>query len=163
MEPQPHGWRSAMNRARLVYAIALSAMVGWGLLAPQPVQAQLLRSLIVTITSTADGSTVSGTVPVTASVMTIIDALTARGTVPVTASVTGSDTNLTGATAVPDNKSTPSSAASTATAVTAALPAVAAIAPDILTAPHATPTIASTFTNINPPTISSFMPGSGPV
>src|SRR5439155_24703360 len=82
MEPQPHGWRSAMNRARLVYAIALSAMVGWGLLAPQPVQAQLLRSLIVTITSTADGSTVSGTVPVTASVITIIDALTARGTVP---------------------------------------------------------------------------------
>jgi len=40
-----------MNRARLlVYA----TMVGWGLLAPQPAQAQL-GSLIVTVTSPADG------------------------------------------------------------------------------------------------------------
>src|SRR2546426_519511 len=77
MEPQPHRWRSAMNRARLVYAIALSAMVGGGLIAPQPAQAQL-SSLIVTITSPADGSPVSGTIPVTASV-TIIGALTVAG------------------------------------------------------------------------------------
>src|SRR5437773_183614 len=66
-----------MNRARLVYAIALSAMVGGGLIAPQPAQAQL-GSLIVTITSPADGSPVSGTIPVTASV-TIIGALTVAG------------------------------------------------------------------------------------
>src|SRR5437773_124788 len=66
-----------MNRARLVYAIALSAMVGGGLIAPQPAQAQL-SSLIVTITSPADGSPVSGTIPVTASV-TIIGALTVAG------------------------------------------------------------------------------------
>src|SRR5438874_1312327 len=65
-----------MNRARLVYATALSTMVGWGLLAPQPAQAQLgLGSLIVTITSPADGSPVSGTVPVNASV-SIIGSLT---------------------------------------------------------------------------------------
>jgi len=67
-----------MNRARLVYAAAVSAMVGWGLLAPQPAQAQFLSSLIVTVTSPADGSTVSGTVPVTASV-SIIGALTVAG------------------------------------------------------------------------------------
>src|SRR5437667_277896 len=66
-----------MNRARLVYAIALSAMVGGGLIAPQPAQAQL-GSLIVTITSPADGSPVSGTIPVTASV-TIVGALTVAG------------------------------------------------------------------------------------
>ena len=60
-------------------------MVGWSLIAPQPAQAQLLGSLIVTITSPADGSPVSGTVPVTASVT--IGALTVRGTVPVTASI----------------------------------------------------------------------------
>src|SRR5205823_1218635 len=79
MEPQPHRWRNAMNRARLAYATALSAMIGWSLLAPQPAQAQLLGSLIVTTTASADGSTVSGTVPVTASVINIIGALTVRG------------------------------------------------------------------------------------
>src|SRR5438876_11111871 len=66
-----------MNRARLVYAIALSAMIGWGLIAPQPAQAQL-GSLVVNVTSPASGSTVSGTVPVTASV-TIVGALTVAG------------------------------------------------------------------------------------
>src|SRR5438552_3055172 len=74
MEPQPHRWRSAMNRARLVYAIALSAMVGGGLIAPQPAQAQL-GSLVVTVTSPASGSTVSGTVPVSAS-LSIVGSLT---------------------------------------------------------------------------------------
>src|SRR5205809_412336 len=67
-----------MNQARLVYATALSAMIGWGLIAPQPAQAQLLSSLIVTITSPADGSPVSGTIPVTASV-TIVGSLTVAG------------------------------------------------------------------------------------
>src|SRR5437667_292175 len=66
-----------MNRARLVYAIALSAMIGGGLIAPQPAQAQL-GSLVVNVTSPASGSTVSGTVPVTASV-TIVGSLTVAG------------------------------------------------------------------------------------
>src|SRR5205809_507118 len=73
-----------MNRTRLlVYATALSTMVGWSLIAPQPAQAQLLPplpigSLIVTVSSPADGSPVSGTVSVSASV-TIIGSLTVRG------------------------------------------------------------------------------------
>jgi len=71
-----------MNRARLlVYAAALSAMLGWGLIAPQPAQAQLLGSLIVNITSPADGSPVSGTVPANASVSNI-GALTVRSPSP---------------------------------------------------------------------------------
>jgi VCBS repeat-containing protein len=46
--PQLNGWRSAVNRARLLgYATALSTMVGWSLIAPRPAQAQL-GSLIVT-------------------------------------------------------------------------------------------------------------------
>src|SRR5438552_2108896 len=49
------------------------------LIAPQPAQAQLgTGSLIVTVTSPASGSTVSGTVPVTASV-TSVGALTVAG------------------------------------------------------------------------------------
>ena len=52
-------------------------MIGGGLIAPQPAQAQL-GSLVVNVTSPASGSTVSGTVPVTASV-TIVGALTVAG------------------------------------------------------------------------------------
>src|SRR5438309_6203093 len=44
----PDGWRSAMNRVRLLAcATALSALVGWSLIAPRPALAQL-GSLIVT-------------------------------------------------------------------------------------------------------------------
>src|SRR5438094_8821480 len=63
---------------RIPRVAVLLAMVGWSLLAPQPAQAQMLSSLIVTITSPADGSPVSGTVPVTASV-SAIGGLTVRG------------------------------------------------------------------------------------
>src|SRR5436309_7286866 len=63
---------------RIPRVAVLLAMVGWSLLAPQPAQAQMLGSLIVTITSPADGSPVSGTVPVTASV-SAIGGLTVRG------------------------------------------------------------------------------------
>src|SRR5216117_3921829 len=66
-----------MNRARLVYAIALSAMIGWGLIAPQPAQAQL-GSLVVNVTSPASGSTAGGTVTVSASV-SIVGSLTVAG------------------------------------------------------------------------------------
>src|SRR5439155_716123 len=172
MEPQPHGWRSAMNRARLVYAIALSAMVGWGLLAPQPVQAQLLRSLIVTITSTADGSTVSGTVPVTASVMTIIDALTARGTVPVTASVMtiidaltvrGVQFKLDGANLGAQDTSASYSVSWNTTTASNGSHTLTAVATDILGVQRTSQPVTVTVSNDSPPTITSFTPASGPV
>src|SRR5438552_7258461 len=64
---------------RIARVAVLLAMVGWNLIAPQPAQAQLgTGSLIVTVTSPASGSTVSGTVPVTASV-TSVGALTVAG------------------------------------------------------------------------------------
>src|SRR5438046_1398416 len=50
-----------MNNGIARVAVLL-AMVGWSLIAPQPAQAQLgTGSLIVTVTSPASGSTVSGT------------------------------------------------------------------------------------------------------
>src|SRR2546430_1816989 len=64
---------------RIARVAALLAMVGWSLIAPQPAQAQLgMGSLMVSVTSPASGSTVSGAVPVTASVTTI-GALTVAG------------------------------------------------------------------------------------
>src|SRR5437879_2721506 len=73
-----------MNMSKRIAGVAvLLAMVGWSLIAPQPARAQLLpplpiSSLIVNVTSPADGSTVSATVPVSASV-TIVGSLTVRG------------------------------------------------------------------------------------
>src|SRR2546425_114960 len=66
-----------MNNGIARVAVLL-AMVGWTLIAPQPAEAQFGGSLIVPVTSPASGSTVSGTVPVTASVSGI-GALTVRG------------------------------------------------------------------------------------
>src|SRR5438046_1757133 len=67
-----------MNNGIARVAVLL-AMVGWSLIAPQPAQAQLgTGSLIVTVTSPASGSPVSGTVAVTASV-TSVGALTVAG------------------------------------------------------------------------------------
>src|SRR5712691_3095442 len=66
-----------MNNGIARVAVLL-AMVGWSLIAPQPAQAQMLGSLIVTVTSPASGSPVSSTVPVTASV-TVVGTLTVRG------------------------------------------------------------------------------------
>src|SRR5436190_2076172 len=136
MEPQPHRWRNAMNRARLAYATALSAMIGWSLLAPQPAQAQLLGSLIVTTTASADGSTVSGRVPVTASVtITVSNASPPTitsftpGSGPVGASVTINGTNFTGASAVLFNGTSSSFTVGSATAITATVPAGATSGP----------------------------------
>ncbi len=71
-----------MNRARKLSCVAaLSAVVGWGGLAPTGALAQLplpIGSLIVTMASPASGTTVSGTIPVTASV-SIVGTLAVAG------------------------------------------------------------------------------------
>src|SRR6267143_3906018 len=151
MEPQPHGWRSAMSRARLVYATALSAMIGWSLIAPQPAQAQLgLGSLIVNITSPAGGSPVSGTVPVTASV-TIVGGLTVRGV----------QFKLDGANLGAEDTSAPYSVSWNTTTASNGSHTLTAVATDILGVQWTSQPV--TVTVSNPPTISSFTPTSGPV
>jgi len=161
-----------MNRARLLgYATALSAMVGGGLIAPQPAQAQLLGSLIVTITPPADGSPVSGTIPVTASV-TIIGALTVRGTVPVTASlmtiiealtVRGVQFKLDGANLGAEDKSAPYSVSWNTTSASNGSHTLTAVATDILGMQRTSQPVTVTVSNDSPPTITSFTPASGPV
>src|SRR2546422_5068215 len=146
-----------MNRTRLlVYATALSAMVGWSLLAPQPAQAQLLPplpigSLIVTVTSPADGSPVSGTVPVSASV-TIIGSLTVRG---VQFKVDGANLGAEDTSApysVPWNTTTASNGSHTLTAV----------ATDLLGGTWTSdPVTVTVFNDTTPPTVSITSPASG--
>src|SRR5207247_1784764 len=160
-----------MNRARLLgYATALSAMVGGGLIAPQPAQAQLLGSLIVTITPPADGSPVSGTIPVTASV-TIIGALTVRGTVPVTASlmtiiealtVRGVQFKLDGANLGAEDKSAPYSVSWNTTSASNGSHTLTAVATDILGMQRTSQPVTVTVSNDSPPTIPSYTPGDRP-
>src|SRR5437773_2681689 len=148
-----------MNRTRLlVYATALSTMVGWSLIAPQPAQAQLLPplpigSLIVTVTSPADGSPVSGTVPVSASV-TIIGSLTVRG---VQFKVDGANLGAEDTSApysVPWNTTTASNGSHTLTAV----------ARDLLGGTWTSdPVTVTVFNDTTPPTVSITSPVSGTI
>src|SRR2546430_1117395 len=138
-----------MNRARLVYATALWAMVGWGLLAPQAAQAQL-GSLIVNITSPASGSPVSGTVPVTASV-TIVGALSVRGV----------QFKLDGNNLGAEDTSAPYSVSWNTTTASNGSHTLTAVARDSLGMLWTSDPV--TVTVSNPPTITSFTPSSGPV
>src|SRR5881396_3839752 len=143
-----------MNRARLLaYATALSAMVGWSLIAPQPAQAQLLGSLIVTITSPADGSPVSGTVPVTASIITIISALTVRGV----------QFKLDGANLGAQDTSASYSVSWSTTTASNGSHTLTAVATDIFGVQWTSRPVTVTVSNASPPTITSFTPASGPV
>src|SRR5205809_4595057 len=135
---------------RIPRVAVLLAMVGWSLLAPQPAQAQMLGRLIVTITSPADGSPVSGTVPVTASV-SAIGGLTVRG---VQLKLDGTNLGAEDTTApysVPWDTTTASNGSHTLTAVARDSLGV------LWTSDPVTVAVS------NPPTISSFTPASGPV
>src|SRR5207248_1023624 len=82
---------------------------------------------------------------------------------PVGTSVTISGTNFNGATAVLFNSVSASFTVSSATAITATVPAGATSGPISVTTSGGTASSAASFTVINPPTISSFTPSSGPV
>src|SRR6266480_1174940 len=150
-----------MNRTRLlVYATALSTMVGWSLIAPQPAQAQLLPplpigSLIVTVTSPADGSPVSGTVPVTASV-TIIGSLT----------VAGVQFKLDGANIGAEDTSAPYAVSWNTTSTANGSHTLTAVGRDLLGVRWTSTDVAVTVSNgpppdTTPPTVSITSPASG--
>src|SRR5207247_202620 len=82
---------------------------------------------------------------------------------PVGTSVTINGTNFTGATAVLFNGTSASFTVNSATAITVTVPAGATSGPISVTTSGGTASSAGSFTVINPPTITSFMPGSGPV
>src|SRR2546423_7640262 len=139
-----------MNNGIARVAVLL-AMVGWSLIAPQPAQAQLgTGSLIVTVTSPASGSTVSGTVPVTASV-TSVGALT----------VAGVQFKLDGNNLGAEDTSAPYSVSWDTTTTSNASHTLTAVARDSLGMLWTSDPV--TVTVSNPPTITSFAPASGPV
>src|SRR5256885_3224645 len=135
---------------RIARVAVLLAMVGWSLIAPQPALAQLGGSLIVTVTAPASGSTVSGTVPVTASV-SAVGGLRVRG---VQFKPDGSNLGAEDTTApysVPWDTTTASNGSH----------ALTAVARDSLGMLWTSDPV--TVTASNPPTITSFAPASGPV
>jgi len=69
--------RTKASRARIALAATLLAFLGWAWVSPTPASAQLLGSLVVTVTSPTNGSTVGGTIPVNATV-SIIGLLTVQ-------------------------------------------------------------------------------------
>src|SRR5437870_4014154 len=138
---------------RIARVAVLLAMVGWNLIAPQPAQAQLgTGSLIVTVTSPASGSTVSGTVPVTASV-TSVGALT----------VAGVQFKLDGNNLGAEDTSAPYSVSWNTTTASNASHTLTAVARDVLGVLWSSNPVTVTVSNASPPTVASFTPSSGPV
>src|SRR6266566_4939389 len=133
----------------------LLAMVGWSLITPQPAQAQLgLGSLIVTMTSPASGSTVSGTVPVSASV-SVIGLITVRGV----------QFQLDGANLGAEDTSSPYSVSWDTTTTGNGSHTLTAVARDLLgvqwTSDPVTVTVSNSPPDITPPTVSITAPASG--
>src|SRR6266446_746554 len=138
---------------RIARVTVLLAMVGWSLIAPQPAQAQMLGSLIVTVTSPASGSTVSSTVPVTASV-TVVGALTVRGV----------QFKLDGANLGAEDLSAPYSVSWNTTTASNGSHTLTAVARDSLGVLWTSdPVTVTVFNDTTPPTVSITSPASGAI
>src|SRR5438094_2009132 len=135
---------------RIARVAVLLAMVGWSLIAPQPALAQLGGSLIVTVTAPASGSTVRGTVPVTASV-SAVGGLSVRGV----------QFKLDGSNLGAEDTTAPYSVPWDTTTASNGSHALTAVARDSLGMLWTSDPV--TVTVSNPPTITSFAPASCPV
>jgi len=82
---------------------------------------------------------------------------------PVGSTVTITGTSFTGATAVTFNGASASYTVASATSIQATVPAGATTGPLSVTTPAGAATSTTSFTVVNPPTIASFAPASGPV
>src|SRR2546428_7048133 len=143
----PMSANSQARRVTLARAAALLAILAWVLVAPEPASAQL-SGLIVTMTSPTSGSTVSSTIPVSASV-TIVGALT----------VAGVQFKLDGTTLGAEDGTAPYSVQWNTTTASNASHTLTAVARDILGILWTSDPV--TVTVSNPPTITSFTPTSG--
>src|SRR5438552_4619503 len=139
---------------RIARVAVLLAMVGWNLIAPQPAQAQLgTGSLIVTVTSPASGSTVSGTVPVSASV-TSVGSLTVRGV----------QFKLDGANLGAEDTTAPYSVSWNTTTASNGSHTLTAVARDSLGMLWTSdPVTVTVFNDTTPPTVSITSPASGTI
>src|SRR6267143_1820951 len=151
---------SGTNMTKRIARVAtLLAMIGWNWIAPQPVLAQLLpplpivgASLVVNITEPTSGATVSGTtVPVTASVSVVGSLIVGGVQFKLDGNNLGAEVTTRPYT-ISWNTTTATNGSHTLTAVARALGSLATWTSDPVTVRVA-----------NPPTISSFTPGSGPV
>jgi hypothetical protein len=140
--------RSHSRRGKAATAAAL-LLLGWMCASPSPAAAQL-GSLIVTMTSPSDGSTVSSTITVSASV-TIIGLLT----------VAGVQFQLDGAHLGAEDTTAPYSVSWNTTTASNGSHTLTAVARDILGLEWTSEPVTVTVSNL--PTITSFTPASGPV
>src|SRR5438132_14045186 len=141
-----------MNNGIARVAVLL-AMVSWTLIAPQPAEAQFGGSLIVTVTSPASGSTVSGTVSVTASVSGI-GALTVRGV----------QFKLDGANLGAEDTTAPYSVSWNTTTASNGSHTLTAVARDSLGMLWTSdPVTVTVFNDTTPPTVSITSPASGTI
>lgn len=126
-------------------------MLGWTAVQPRPASAQLLGRLIVNMTSPTAGATLSGTVPVSASV-SIIGVLT----------VVGVQFYVDGVPLGPEDRSAPYSQLWDTTLATSGTHIVKAVARDLLGLRFSSGTVTVTVINdAVPPTVSVTMPTSG--
>ncbi len=141
---------NAMSR-RLAYLVAPLIMVGWVWMWPLEALAQLPGSLIVTMTSPTSGSTVSGTITVSASV-SIVGSLT----------VAGVQFYLDGAPLGAEDTTAPYSVSWNTTTASNGSHTLTAVARDLLGLRFTSdPVTVTVFNDKTPPTVSLTSPAAG--